>query len=354
MSARYGGRSKGTRARRARQVALRDVVAPRALADVPRAARDHVRAAVAGALRPRLQLRRDLRRHPGPGHPAGRRALRGRHRSQAATRAVRVRRDVLVLRDDGTVVGARRRHARRGAHRVVARDRGPPPLRRARRLDRRDPVRVGDGRVRATGRAGRELRGLHVAVDGGGDPPRATRARRGRGRGSRGRHVGEADRSGDADPRAVSPRPRARAPRRRGGGRGLRGAARSGSARRRPGTAHLLGGARQRLVPQRQQRVGDRRRDVRADDARLGRVQRADPLEAAARVARPSRARARRAARHRLVAVARVGSAVGCDRAAVLWSLLHAAGAAPRVVDRGRAGARASRGRRRAPSPPAW
>ena len=35
-----------------------------------------------------LQLRRDVPRHPGPGDPTRRRALRGRHRPQAAARAV--------------------------------------------------------------------------------------------------------------------------------------------------------------------------------------------------------------------------------------------------------------------------
>ena len=47
----------------------------------------------------------------------------------------------------------------------------------ARRLDRRDPVRVRDGRVRAAGRPGRQLRGVHAAVDDGGDPVRAPRQR---------------------------------------------------------------------------------------------------------------------------------------------------------------------------------
>ena len=67
-------------------------------------------------------------------------------------------------------------------------------------LDRGDPVRRRDGVVHAAGRSGRELRGVHAAVDDGGDPVRATRARRPR----RGRHrrgdARQADRRGDAAP----------------------------------------------------------------------------------------------------------------------------------------------------------
>ena len=46
-------------------------------------------------------------------------------------------------------------------------------LRRPRGLDRRHLVRGRAGRVRAAGRAGRELRGVHAAVDDGRDPLRA-------------------------------------------------------------------------------------------------------------------------------------------------------------------------------------
>ena len=84
-----------------------------------------------------LQLRRDVPRHPGPGDQRGRRALRGRHRPQAAARAVRLRGHVRVLRHHRAVVGAGGGDARGRAHRAAARDRGSPPLRRARWMDRR-------------------------------------------------------------------------------------------------------------------------------------------------------------------------------------------------------------------------
>ena len=106
-----------------------------------------------------------------------RRALRGRHRPQAAARAVRLRGDVRVLRDHRAVVGAGGRDARGRAHRAAARDRGAPPLRRARGWIAGILFVRRDGRVRAARRAGRELRGVHAAVDDGGDPVRATRAR---------------------------------------------------------------------------------------------------------------------------------------------------------------------------------
>ena len=47
---------------------------------------------------------------------------------------------------------------------------------RARGMDRWDPVRRRDGLVRAPGRPGRQLRGVHAAVDDGGDPVRTPRA----------------------------------------------------------------------------------------------------------------------------------------------------------------------------------
>ena len=102
-------------------------------------------------------------------------ALRGGDRPEAADRALRVRGDVRVLRDHRAVVGTHRGDARGRAHRAAPRDRGSTALRRARRMDRRDPVRRRDGVVRAPGRPGRQLRGVHAAVDDGGDPLR-TRA----------------------------------------------------------------------------------------------------------------------------------------------------------------------------------
>ena len=55
---------------------------------------------------------------------------------------------------------------------------GPASLRPRGGLDRRDPVRRRDDHVHAAGWAGCELRGVHAAVDDGGDP---VRTRRGRG-----------------------------------------------------------------------------------------------------------------------------------------------------------------------------
>ena len=105
-------------------------------------------------------------------HRAGRRALRGRHRPQAAARAVHLRGDVRVLRDLRAVVGAGGGDARGRAHRAPARGRGASPLRRARGMDRGRALRARDGRLRAAGRPGGELRGVHAAVDDGGDPLR--------------------------------------------------------------------------------------------------------------------------------------------------------------------------------------
>ena len=177
--------------------------AARAHPDVPDPARDHVRAAPARVLRAGLQLRRDVRRDPGARDRTGRRALRGRHRPQAAARPVHLRGDVRVLRDLRAVVGAGGRDARRRAHRAPARGRGAPSIRIARGMDRRRALRARDGCLRATRRAGRELRGVHAAVDDGGDPVRATRARCRRGRRDRARDAREANGRGHAAPRPV-------------------------------------------------------------------------------------------------------------------------------------------------------
>ena len=83
-----------------------------------------------------------------------------------------------VLGTERALVRARRRDARGRAHRAAARARGPAPVRRARRVGRRAALRLRVGRVRAAGRAGRELRGLHAAGDDRGGPARRARATR--------------------------------------------------------------------------------------------------------------------------------------------------------------------------------
>ena len=111
-----------------------------------------------------------------------------------------------------------------------------------------------DGRVRAAGRAGRELRGVHAAVDDGGDPLRATRARR-RARVSRSRSRRSPSRP--ARPRCSRLYLLARARGKRGVGEvalGFTHPARARRARRRAAPAPLLDGARQRLVPRRDRR----------------------------------------------------------------------------------------------------
>ena len=281
-------------------------------------ARDHVRAAAARVLRAGLQLRRDVRRDPGARDRAGRRALRGRHRPQAAARAVHLRGDVRVLRDLRAVVGAGGRDARRRAHRAPARGRGAPSIRHARAAGSPGVLFV----LAMVAFAPQDGQAANFEVF---MLPSMTAAilfaRRGRGVaagvGGRARDAREADRRGHAAPRAVPARPRARASAAsREVALGFSVADRGRRPRRRPEPAPLLGGARQRLVPRREQRVGAGHRDVRADDARLRRVQPPAPLEAAERVARPSRARARRRARHRPVDLAlrrpRCRSGSGC------------------------------------------
>ncbi len=198
--------SRGLRPRsRARRRACRAgaLGSSRAVPDLPGAAGAHVRAAPARVLHAGLQLRRDVPRHPGARAQGRRPALRGGDRPQAAHRALRVRGHVRVLRDQRAVVGAHRRDAGGRAHRAAPRDRGPAPLRRACRMDRRNPVRRRDGVLRATGRPGRELRSVHAPVDDRGDSVRATWARLPRGRRDRGSNPGQADGRGDAPPGAL-------------------------------------------------------------------------------------------------------------------------------------------------------
>ena len=208
-----------------------------------------------------------------------------------------------------------------------------------RELDRRCALRAGDGRVRAQRRAGRELRGVHVAVDDGGNPVRAAR-----GRGvAAGVAVAFATLAKQTGAATLLPVVYLLAR-----GRGKRGVA-----------AVAVGFA----VP-----TADRRPDRRprassstgpcsGNGSYLG-VQTLSasvwvmfiamtaafvgcnlPLavEAAACVARPCATRARRAGQHRPVAVARVGGGLGGGRPAVLRALLHPAAPAARAPHRRRA-----------------
>ena len=217
---------------------------------VPGPARAHVRAALARVLRAGVQLRRDVPRHPGP---------RDRTRAASSTR----RRPTASRRSCRTSTRPRSRSSapprcgRCGSWRC-SRSRSPRCCSRSRRAAATatragwiagDPVRARDGRVRAAGRAGRELRGVHAAVDDGGDPVRAPRARRRRGRRDRARDAREADRRGHVAPGALPARARAREAR---GRRGARSASAIPTALVAlavgPAPAPLLDGARQRLV----------------------------------------------------------------------------------------------------------
>ncbi len=251
---------------------------------------------------------------------------------------VRVRGDVLVLRDHRAVVGARGRDARGRAHRTAARGRGAPAIRHARGLDRRRAVRVRDGRVRAPRRPGRELRSVHAAVDDGGDPVRAPRAR-------------ASPRARWSPPRRWPSRPARPRCSRSSTSSHARAAsaasARSRSASRCPtalvalavGPAQLLywavlGNGSYVGV---EHRVDGRASPPSVHDRRLGGVQPAIAVEAPERVARSRRARRSTARRDTDLWLWVVSAAVsGRDRPALLRPLLHAA----------RPAARAARGRR--------
>ena len=235
--------------------------APGPGAHLPGAAGAHVRAASARVLHAGVQLRRDVPRHPGARPQRRRRALPGRHRPQAADRALRVRGHVHVLRDHRALVGAGGGHARGRTHRAAARDRSASPLRRACRVDRGDPLRGRDDLVRAAGRPGGELRGVHAAVDDGGDPVRTTRARVPGRRRDRGGDPGQADRRGDAAPRRLPDRGEPWEARRRRGLRRLHHPDRAGRAGDGPVAAPLLDGARQRLVRRHEDDVDGRAHD---------------------------------------------------------------------------------------------
>ena len=156
----------------------------------------HLRAPAPRVLRAGVQLRRDVRRDAGPRDPAGRRALRGRHRPQAAARArtsTRPRSRSSTPPRCGRCASSRCSRSR--SPRCCSRSKRAVDT-DARRVDRRAALRARDGGVRAARRAGGELRGVHAAVDDGGDPVRATRARRRRGRRRRAGHAREADRRG--------------------------------------------------------------------------------------------------------------------------------------------------------------
>ena len=199
-----------------------------------------------------------------------------------------------------------------GAHRVAARGRGAPALPAAARdVDRGAAHRGRARRVRATGRASRELRDLHAAGDGRGGRARVTRARPSSGR-CRGR--GRDARRSRPAPRTLLPVvylavEAARAARRRRGrsvGFSLPIAARRrcGSAPRQLFYWTVLGNG---SYVGRRDRVDARASSiVRADDARLGGVQPARSCgRCRVRGARAACSRRRRRHQHRPVALAR-------------------------------------------------
>ena len=198
---------------------------------------------------------------------------------------------------------------------------------------------VVDGRVRAPGRSGRELRDLHAA------------RRWSRGWSSRVRGKALSARA----PRS----PSRRSPNRPASPRSSRSSTCSRVPRGRRGVTDaavgfavpvavvaLLVGPGQLLfwtVLGNGSYVGVktasdvRAQQVRADDTDLGRLQHSDPVQAAARVARPEVDLARRSVRRRSVALAHLRRRHGRDRAAVLRPLLHADRAAAVPLDRRRA-----------------
>ena len=224
---------------------------------------------------------------------------------------------------------------------------------RARGVDRGDPVRGGDDHLHATRRSGRELRGVHAAVDDGGDPVRAARTRFPR-RALRSRW--RRWRSRPARPRccpsSTSSRQRGEARHRRGVRR-LHHPDRAGRARHGPVATSLLDRAGQRLLRRHEDDDHGRADPVPLHDRHVDPVQPAAPLEDPECVEGPQARRARRSARHRPVALDAVGRGVGGSRPALLRPLLHpvdpAAGAAGRrrVVTR-QSGLGPARGRVRA------
>ncbi len=242
----------------------------------------HRHAAAARLLRARLQLGRDVPRHPGPGHPRRRVALRGRDRPQAAARPVSLRRDVLDRREHGVVVCARRRDARRRDDGSDARGRGSPTLRRPRGVDRGGVVRRRVRRIRAPGRPGGQLRGVHAPGD---DCRRAARER-GRARGS-GMAVALATLAKQTGAATLLPVLYLawRRDGRRGIGRGARrhrDPAGDRGAARRSERSVVLGRRRQRVVLRARHRERVRGGPVRGHDVRVPRLQPAhrvdDPL----------------------------------------------------------------------------
>ena len=213
----------------------------------------------------------------------------------------------------------------------------------ARGMDRGDPVRGGDDHVHAAGRSGRELRGVHAAVDDGSDPLRAPRARLPRGGGDRRGHTRQADRRGHVVARRLPHRSQAREARHRRGVRRLHHPDRAGRARHGPVAAPLLDGSGQRLVRRHEDDDHGRADPVPLHDRHVDPVQPAAPLEDPECVEGPQARRARRSARHRPVALDAVGRGVGGGRPALLRPLLHAADPAAGPAGRRRVVARQPR-----------
>ena len=205
----------------------------------------------------------------------GRRALRGRHRPQAAARAVHLRGDVRVLRHHRAVVGARGRDARGRAHRAAARDRGAAALRRPRAAG--SPASSSCSRSVAfapqDGQAANfemfMLPSMTAAILLARRGPRRRRGRRGRARDAR-----QADRRGHAAARSLylAAAARPREARRRRGRLGFAVPIALVALARRAGPAPLLDRARQRLVRRREDELSALvLRDVRRHDVGIRR-----------------------------------------------------------------------------------
>jgi hypothetical protein len=185
--------------------------------------------------------------------------------------------------------------------------------------------------IRTPGRASGELRDLHAPGNDRGRPPRAAWPLvlvGGRGRRCRAR---QADRCGDAHPRALPGVETAWAARRDRCAQRVRAATRARRPRGGARGAVVLDDDRQRQLPRHQWPMGNGHADARPHDGRVRSGQPADRVDAAASVARAEHSRPRR---HRVVALAPVGRAVGRRRAALLRPLLLAAGTAARADHR--------------------
>ena len=203
-----------------------------------------------------------------------------------------------------------------------------------------DAVRGGDGHVHAARRAGRELRGVHAAVDDGGHPVRDADAGAARGGGDR--------RSPRSPSRPARPRccPSSTCSRRERGKRGVAEVVRRVHASRSRSVALLVGSAPALLLDGARQRLVRRREDastmvvlmfVAHDVGMWSRATCRSCGSSRAAWQRPRLARARRQRDTDLWLWLAVGRGVGRGRPALLRPLLHAADPAAGAAGRRRA-----------------